>query len=88
MPGLDTEDSLRLIIDRIAAGVAAEADLAALRRALFVSGQENVVQIGKYTVRINEGQDIRIGDTIYQGPTAEAIQAAIRDATSARRGAP
>jgi HEAT repeat protein len=37
------------------------------------------VQIGKYTVNIGQGQDIRIGDqTIYQGADAETIREVFR----------
>ena len=73
-------DDIHALIDRITAGSYTEADLSTLRRAQLVSGQENVIQDGKYNVQIGEGQDIRIGDTIYQGPTAEAIRSVIRDA--------
>ena len=71
-------DDIEALLDRIAAGTHTDADLATLRRALLVGGQGNVVQVGKYNVQIREGQDIRIGDTIYQGPDAAAIQAALR----------
>ncbi len=76
-------DDIQALLDRIAAGMYTAADLAPLRRALIVSGQGSVVQVGKYNLQIGEGQDIRIEDTIYQGPTAEAIQAAIRAALRA-----
>jgi len=73
-----TDDNLITILDRIAAGTATDADRATLRRALLVIGQGNVVQVGKYNVHIAEGQDVRIGDTTYQGPDAAAIQEALR----------
>lgn len=64
-------DDLLTPLDRIAAGAHTEPDLVALRRALLASGQGNVVQVGKYNVVIHNGQDIRIGDTIYQLPPPE-----------------
>ena len=67
-------DDIQTLLDRIAAGSHTEADLAALRRVLLIGGQGNVVQVGKYNVQIGEGQDVRIGDTVYQGPDAAAIQ--------------
>ena len=79
MPERDPDHTLQAILDRIATGTHTEADLATLRRALLVGGQGNVIQIGKYNVKIGEGQDIRIGDTVYQGPDADAIQVALRE---------
>ena len=74
MPELDPDVSLQPILDRIAAGTQTEADVAALRHALLVGGQGNNIQIGKYNIKIGEGQDIRIGDTVYLGPDAETIR--------------
>jgi hypothetical protein len=73
MPGPDPDDILQPILDRIAAGTHTDADLADLRRALLVGAQGNIVQVGKYNIHIGEGQDICIGDTVYQGPDAAAI---------------
>lgn len=67
----DNIPTLLTILERIAAGAYTDADLADLRRALLASGQGNVVQIGRYNVVIHNGQDIRIGDTIYQLPPPE-----------------
>lgn len=78
MPGLNPENSLQPMLDRIATGTHTDADLEALRRALLVGGQGNVVQVGKYNVQIGKGQDIRIGDTVYHGLDADAIQTALR----------
>lgn len=64
-------DDIQALLDRIAADSHTEADLATLRGVLLVGGQGNVVQVGKYNIHIGEGQDIRIGDTIYQLPRPE-----------------
>jgi hypothetical protein len=71
-------DDIQALLDRIAAGTHTGADLASLHRALLVGGRGNVVQVGKYNVHIGEGQDVRIGDTIYQGSDAAAIRVALR----------
>lgn len=69
---------LETILDRIAGGTHTESDIAALRQALIVSGEQNVVQLGKYNLNIAQGRDIQVGDRIYHGPDAEAIKAMIR----------
>jgi|SRR3989304_2518130 hypothetical protein len=71
-------DDLNAILDRIAVGIDTESDIATLRQALIVSSDRNVVQLGKYNLNINQGQDIHVGDHHYYGPDAEAIQAIIR----------
>lgn len=57
-------DEIKIILDHIAAtGAYTEADLTALLRALLVDGNGNIIlQIGKYNVNIEQGQDIKIGD--------------------------
>ena len=67
-------EELNAILDRIAAGNHTAEDLVMLRHELTVSGDDNVVQLGKYNINIGQGQDIQVGDRIYQGPTAEVIQ--------------
>jgi len=54
-------------------------DVAELRRALLVSGQGNVLQIGKYNIRIEQGQNLHIGDHIYQGPDLETLRQVVRE---------
>lgn len=71
-------DNLNAILDRIAAGTHTESDIATLRQALIVSGDRNVVQLGKYNLNINQGRDIQVGDRHYYGPDAVAILAIIR----------
>lgn len=71
-------DNLNAILDRIAAGTHTESDIATLRQALIVSGDRNVVQLGKYNLNIKQGRDIQVGDRHYYGPDAVAVQAIIR----------
>ena len=76
---MPASDDLLAILDRIVNHQYTDADLEALREALTVNSAQNVVQIGKYTVNIGQGQDIRIGDqTIYQGADAETIREVFR----------
>lgn len=70
-------DEWASLLDRIAARTQSEADLATLRRALPVEDQGGVVQVGKYNIHIREGQDVHIGDTVYQGADAAVIRATI-----------
>lgn len=70
-------DDLKAILDRIAIGTHTETDIATLRT-LIVNGDRNVVQLGKYNLNITQGRDIQVGDRIYHGPDAEAIQGIIR----------
>lgn len=72
-------NELTTILDRISAGDRTEADLTKLRQHLSVSSAQNTVQLGKYNVNIGQGQDIRIGDTIYQGADAESIRELLQD---------
>jgi len=50
-----------------------------LRRVLLVSGQGNVLQIGKYNIHIGQGQNLHIGDHIYQGPDVETLRQVMRE---------
>jgi len=76
---MPASDDLLAILDRIVNHQHTDTDLEALRQALTVKSAQNVVQIGKYTVNIGQGQDIRIGDqTIYQGADAETIRGVFR----------
>ncbi|RME33957.1 MAG: NACHT domain-containing protein, partial [Thermoflexia bacterium] len=70
---------IEAILDRIARRTHTEADLAALRQHLLFDPDRGVVQIGKYNVHIGQGQNIQIGDRIYQGADAAAIRAVIRE---------
>jgi len=76
---MPASDDLLAILDRIVNRQHTDGDLELLRQALTVNSAQNVVQIGKYTVNIGQGQDIRIGDqTIYQGADAETIRGVFR----------
>ncbi|MBD2343629.1 HEAT repeat domain-containing protein [Anabaena subtropica] len=77
---MPTSDELLAILERIAEGQHTRDDLVVLRQVLIVSKtDQNVLQIGKYTVNIGQGTNIRIGDNItYQGANAETVQAVLR----------
>lgn len=72
-------NELITILDRILAGDRTEADITKLRQHLSVSSAQNTVQLGKYNVKIEQGQDIQIGDTIYKGADAETIRELLQD---------
>jgi Effector-associated domain 10/GUN4-like len=65
-------DELKPIFDRIAQHQQTDADMEILRQYLSTGGQF-VLQQGKFAVNIGQGQDIHIGDRIYQGADAETI---------------
>ena len=78
-------DELIAIIDRIlAAGSPTELDLAELRR-VWSKAEPTLQQSGKYIVNIQQGEDIQIGDRIYQGANAEAIRRVFQEVLDARR---
>lgn len=79
-----SDDSLA-IVDRIIAEKHTEADLLLLRHILTVGKNQRVMQLGKYNVNIGQGQNIQIGDRIYQGVNAEAIQRVFQEVLDARR---
>jgi hypothetical protein len=66
-------DELKPIFDRIAQHQQTDADMEVLRQQLSAGGQL-VSQQGKFAVNIGQGQDIHIGDRIYQGADAETIR--------------
>lgn len=66
------------IIERIVAGNPTDADIDVIRQLLTPGNSKNVVQLGRYNVNIGNGQDIHIGDRIYQGADAEAIREILR----------
>jgi WD40 repeat protein len=73
-----THDDLLAFLDHLSKGNISEADLDLLRQHLSASGNQNTVQVGKYNVNIGQGQDIQIGDRIYQGVDAEALKETLR----------
>lgn len=74
MSDINDVDSL---IKQLIAGTLKTADIEALQVALS-QNRQITLQIGKYNITIGEGQDIHIGDRIYQGASAEAIRDIIR----------
>jgi hypothetical protein len=74
---MNHDDSLPALLDRIVAGQASEQDIATLRQALTQAGA-GTVQMGKYNVAIERGEDIHIGDKVYQGADADIIKKTIR----------
>jgi Effector-associated domain 10/NACHT domain len=70
-------DELRPIFDRIAQHQQTDADMEVLRQYLSTGGQL-VSQQGKYAVNLGQGQNIHIGDRIYQGADAETIRDIVR----------
>jgi hypothetical protein len=67
-------NDISTVLDRIAADTHTPADLETLHSLLLVSGDHHVVQVGKYNINIGHGENIQIGDRIYQGPDAESIR--------------
>jgi len=70
-------DDLQAIIDRIANKQHTEEDITLLQQ-LITGNPQIALQIGKNIVNIGEGKEIHIGDRIYKGTDAEAIQQIIR----------
>ncbi|MBD2459112.1 hypothetical protein H6G80_34320 [Nostoc sp. FACHB-87] len=74
-----SSNELNNILDDIGSDKHDEKDLAALRRLLSSSDRQSLLQLGKYSVNVGEGQDIQIGDRIYKGADAETIRKIIQD---------
>jgi hypothetical protein len=66
-------EELSTILERIEKGQVTDADVATLRQ-LVAGDRQRTLQLGKYNVNIGQGQNIQIGDRIYQGADAKAIQ--------------
>jgi len=82
---MNVPDELKVILDRIANHHQSEVDIAVLRQWLS-SDSQIVTQTGKYAVNLGEGQDIHVGDRIYQGAGAEAIWEIVRSIFQELRG--
>lgn len=71
-------EDLFAIIERIIDRQHTDADLAILSRSISTNpdreSSRTSLQIGKYGVNIGQGQDIHIGDKIYQGADADTIR--------------
>ncbi|MEH2144529.1 NACHT domain-containing protein [Nostoc sp.] len=57
-----------------------------MRQFLKESSGQNVVQLGKYNINIGEGQDIHIGDKVYQGADAQTIRSIFLEVLSQNTG--
>ncbi len=73
------------VIQRIAAEETTEEDLQLLRNVMAQNAEQGLVQLGKYNVNIAQGQDIQIGDRIYQGVEAETIRQLLSELLEARK---
>jgi hypothetical protein len=75
-------EDLIAILDRLVVSQQSKADLNALQQwlagAKSSEGEQMLIQEGKYIVHLEQGQDIYIGDRIYQGVDAETIQTIFR----------
>lgn len=71
-------DFWQQLVEHLAQGDLSGQALSALRRAVLASGQANVLQLGKYNVSIEQGENIQIGDRIYQGPDLETLRRLVR----------
>jgi Effector-associated domain 10 len=76
---MPTHDGLTAILDRIASDTYTTDDLNWLGQAARVRGDKNVVQLGRYNVRLERGNNVHIGDRIYRGVEADAIRSVLQD---------
>ncbi len=81
----NTFDDPLTILDRIVAGKHTNVDLLLLRHILIVGKNQQLMQLGKYNVKIGQGQDIQIGDRIYKGASAETIRQVFQEVLEAGR---
>jgi Effector-associated domain 10/NACHT domain len=78
--------NLNNILQRILDGTQTDVDIEDLRKWLNSGGVQDL-QVGKYNVNIGQGQDIHIGDCIYQGLNAEAIREVVMAVTQGSKAA-
>ena len=71
-------NELIAILERIANGQFTETDIATLRNVLEIGDRQSILHLGKYGVSIEQGQDIHIGDRIYNQWDEQAIQAFVK----------
>lgn len=74
---MTTPEELKAILDRIVKHQQTETDITVLRQWL-IGGSQIVSQQGKYAVNLGHGQEIHIGDRIYQGADTEVIREIVR----------
>ncbi|PSB01627.1 phosphorylase family protein [Merismopedia glauca] len=72
-PKMTNPEELNAILDRLVQHEQTDADLTVLRQWLSGGGQI-ASQLGKYNVNLGQGQDIHVGDRIYQGVDAQTIR--------------
>jgi DNA polymerase III delta prime subunit len=73
-------NDLSELLDRIANSEETEGDRKVLRQLLQDKAEQNVVQLGKYTVNLGQGREIQVGDRIYQGVDADTIKTVLQAA--------
>ncbi|MEM7333492.1 MAG: NB-ARC domain-containing protein [Chloroflexota bacterium] len=78
-------NDISAILDRIVASTHTSADIETLQSLLMVSGDHKIVQVGKYNINIGHGENIQIGDRIYQGPDAESLRQLIHEVLKSYR---
>lgn len=74
-----SSDDLEVIFERIVNHQETESDRQTLKSLLRGSNGDGKFQIGKHIVNISEGRDIHIGDKIYKGIDAKAIESVLRE---------
>ncbi|MBE3007946.1 hypothetical protein IL992_01890 [Microbispora sp. NEAU-D428] len=67
------EQEIEASLERLARDEYSSDDLRLLR-GLIRQRRDNIVQVGKYAIRLDQGKNIHIGDRIYRGSDAEAIR--------------
>ena len=75
---MSVPNDLSTILERIVQGQESETDRYLLQQLLEQQQEKAVVQLGKYSVNLGQGQDIHVGDRIYQGTDAATIKATIQ----------
>lgn len=82
---LDFDPTLENIIDRVAFTTINDSDILLLRGLLKQNTEKTYIQLGKYNINISEGENIHIGDRIYQGSDAEAIRKVLQEIIDERK---
>jgi hypothetical protein len=77
--------ALQALVKRVINGQITSTDLETLRKWLSGSLDSTSIQFGKYNINIAQGQDIQIGDRIYQGADAVAIRQTVLSLLEARQ---
>ncbi|MBW4559642.1 MAG: tetratricopeptide repeat protein [Mojavia pulchra JT2-VF2] len=75
---MTSPEELNSILERIVKYQHTESDIALLQQWVS-SGSQIVSQQGKYAVNLGQGQEIHIGDRIYQGADAEVVKGILQE---------